>query len=226
MKKTGLLLIISLFALTLVHAQYEPAYNNKKPATTASEKGLRQTYLGIGTSLYGKYGFLGINCGYRFAPKTIGEVHLGLGGWGYKAGFSVTTHVLGRNTWCPTIGISRNSGAQNVPGNQTEVVHTITNEKFKVNTNLNYNPMTILHLGVQRQVITARNHRLVLELGYSLALTNMEVEFADRTVQVGNTTIPTDMLKFSDTQHDMFVAANPAGIMIGLVYQWGFGIYE
>jgi hypothetical protein len=206
-------------------AQYEPAYKKDQRAQKfIAPKPLKACYLGLGTGIYGKYGLMGIDFGVRLNPRTLAEINLGLGVWGSKTGFSFTTFAGADNTWCPSIGFTRNSGL--AASNMDCTVTLNGSNEFTVNTNLIYKPVNILHLSVQKQFISGKGNRFFFELGYSLAVNEIKVEFESSKVDYNGLIINTSDLKYSTTQQQVFNLLAPNGINISLGYQFGLGKYN
>ncbi|OYU96033.1 MAG: hypothetical protein CFE21_06375 [Bacteroidetes bacterium B1(2017)] len=221
MKKIFSSILFLILFSRIGSAQYEPAYGTTK----AEPKSLKACYLGLGTGIYGKYGFLGLDFGVRLSPKTLAEVNLGIGGWGSKAGFSFTTFAGASNTWCPSIGFTRNSGAA-LPSMDSKVNLPNSNEEVTVTSDMIYNPVNIIHLSVQKQFVSTKGNRFFIELGYSLAINEVKVEFDQPTLVYKGTTYNTSDLKFSNVQTAAHKAQAPNGINISLGYQFGLGKYN
>ncbi|MDZ4668503.1 MAG: hypothetical protein SGJ00_11570 [bacterium] len=223
MKSKLTILFSFLFLSKFGSAQYEPAY------TTKADKSLYATYLGLGTGIKGKYGILGIDFGMRLSEKTLAEVNLGLGLWGYKSGVSFTTFAGKNNTWCPSIGFTRNYGL-----NQflyaPEVRSIYDGDAFMLEkTLLNFKPINVLHLSVQRQFLNKKGNRFFVELGISMALNEVNVEFDEAFVKDGiNGAWPfsTKELRFTSKQLNSFKQQSPGGINISVGYQFGMGKFN
>jgi hypothetical protein len=219
-------LLIIVFVLNLIDftakAQYEPVYKkDKKGNSTSSEIEEPKFYLGLGTGLHYKMGVLGISVGYKVVPSIIAELNLGIGGYGSKVGITTIFNAINKNAWCPMLGFSRASGAPNVI-TEVEVIYMGTTTK--TTTDYYLDQMITLNTGVQRQFISKRGNRFVLEMGFAFSLTKQNYGFNESTALLAstNTYVPTSELTFSDNQKAIFKTLNPAGLMLGLSYNFGF----
>lgn len=226
MKKT-ILNLLFLVTVAIANAQYVPAEDSNPKSKTLSTPGktLYPIYLGLGTGVYGKYGIVGLSGAVRLSPQTLAELNLGYGFWGTKMGVSLTTFAKDKNAWCPSIGFSRNTGFENVQltslitykGGSSEMEYTGLHT---------FEPVNILHLGVQRQWLSARGNRILLELGYSLALNTPTVVLETTGIMFNNQFIPVSDITFSDTQQSIYDIMAPNGLMVSFAYQFGMGNYN
>jgi hypothetical protein len=92
MKKT-ILNLLFLVTVAIANAQYVPTEDSNPKSKTLSTPGkkLYPIYLGVGSGIYSKYGYLGISGACRLSTSTLAEVNLGLGAWGTKTGIALTT---------------------------------------------------------------------------------------------------------------------------------------
>ncbi|MBC7383584.1 MAG: hypothetical protein H7296_11450 [Bacteroidia bacterium] len=207
--------------------QYEPPTNKNNSVVDnplTADKPVHFFYLGIGSGIYSKYGIIGLAVGTRISQKTIAEAQFGLGGWGSKIGISLTTNVKNVNSWCPSIGFGRNFGSQALAFNPEVVLNG--GSPFKVDANVNYVPINVLYLSLQRQFLSKKGNRFVLELGYTVPLSETKVEFSDPTVRYNGNIIPTSDLIFSPVQKTAFNIQSPSGILISASYHFGFGKFN
>lgn len=186
-----------------------------------SDKLKHSIYLGLGTGIYGKYGIIGASMGVKVFPKTLIELNLGVGGWGSKAGISFTGPSFKRK-WFPSFGITKNFGAKNVLVN-SQISYKGGTTLLDYNQGLNYNDVNVFHLGVQRQWMSKRGNRFVLEMGYSFAMNEPIVSLAVDGITFYNSFIPKEDITFSNQQARIHQIVSPSGIMINLVYQFGIG---
>ncbi|MDP1727891.1 MAG: hypothetical protein Q8M15_13990 [Bacteroidota bacterium] len=206
-------------------SQYEPPVPIENKTNTAENPGQQPAfYIGLGTGLFCKYGLIGLAFATRITEKTLAEVQIGSGGWGNKAGFSVTTNVKRVNGWCPSIGFNRSFGADAIEL-EPEVVNN-GGAPFKIKTKLNLKPINVICLSMQRQFVNMRGNRFILEFGYSIPISETIVEFADQTVVYNGTIIPTSNLKFSTIQKTAFKLQNPSGLLLSLSYHFALGKYN
>lgn len=219
-------LLVLVFGLNLINftakAQYEPVYQkDKKENSTSNEIGEPKFYLGLGTGLHYKMGLLGISAGYKVAPHIIAELNLGMGGYGYKVGITTIFNATNKNAWCPMLGFSRASGAPNI---KTEVEVVYMGTKTKTTTDYYLDPMITLNTGIQRQFVSKRGNRFALEMGFAFGLNKQIYGFNEKTALLvsTNTVVATSELTFSDNQKAAFKLVNPAGLMLGLSYNFGF----
>ncbi len=206
-------------------SQYEPpVVKENKSDNTASVNQQPAFYIGLGTGLYCKYGLIGLAFATRITEKTLAEVQVGTGGWGSKAGISVTTNVKGINGWCPSIGFNRSFGAESL-----ELEPEVTNNggtPFKIKTKLNLKSMNVICLSMQRQFVNSRGNRFILEFGYSIPISETIVEFANPTIVYNGTVIPTSNLQFSTLLKTAFKIQNPSGLLLSLSYHFALGKYN
>jgi len=219
-------LFFIVFGLNLINyaakAQYEPVYQKeKKENSTSIEIGEPKFYFGLGTGLHNKMGLLGISAGYKVAPNIIAELNLGIGIYGSKVGITTIFNAINKNAWCPTLGFSRASGA---PSIETEVEVEYKGQTTKITTDYYLDPMFTLIPGVQRQFVSKRGNRFVLEFGFSLALSKQNYGFnkSEIWLPLTNNMVSTSELSFSTDQKTVFKAIDPAGLMLGLSYNFGF----
>lgn len=223
MKAKTLFIAFLLVLSTNLMAQYEPTHKSDK--STGEDKPVKAFYAGFGSSLYGKYGYLGGSFGARIAPKTIGEFNVGLGGWGGKVGFALTTNVNNKNSWCPSIGFGRNGGIQGVQLPVT-LVPKAGGDEISVTTGVNLDPINVIHLGVQKQIVSKKGGRFIFEFGYSLAVSNTSYSLSDNSFTYNGVLVPTSAMDFAAAQKTVFKMLNPAGIMFNVSYVFGFGNYN
>lgn len=225
MKKHAFVTLLLLGLSYPVFCQYEPPAQKENKNNEAGNVNQQPAfYIGLGTGIYCKYGLIGLAFATRITEKTLAEVQIGAGGWGNKAGISVTTNVKGINGWCPSIGFNRSFGAEAI-----KLEPEVTNNggtPFKVKTNLNLKPMNVICLSMQRQFLNARGNRFILEFGYSIPISETIVEFADQTVVYNGVVIPTSNLQFSSIQKTALKIQNPSGLLLSLSYHFALGKYN
>lgn len=220
MKSFAIAMLLFLFALQS-QGQYEPV---SRPIMKDPEDGrpLHRYYVGFGSGLSGKYGIFGLNFGTRLNPNTLAEINLGVGFWGLKSGFSVSTFVGPKNSWCPSLGITHNYGGI---GNKNIANVTMGGKDFDVETLLDFKPINVLHASIIRQFLTPKGNRFFIELGLSIPLNETEVVFAQNTVEYAGNIINTSDLRFSRSQRNMYQILSPGGLNISFGYQLGFRNY-
>ncbi len=218
--KNKLFLLICLFICSHVaFAQYESPYKNESSSVSSSEN--PNFYLGLGTGLNYKTGALGLSLAYRMAPKTLVELNMGLGGYGSKIGLGGVFNVVEKGAWCPSLSFSRASGFSDLL-TTVEVEVPGSNNAATTETKINLSPMFTLTPGVQRQFISKKGNRFVLEFGFAIPLNTATQEFAESFAEVNGVQIATSLLKFSSIQKTAFQVLDPAGLSLGLCYYFGF----
>jgi hypothetical protein len=229
MKTLRTLLLFFVLMNSNLYGQYVPPTNSKeKPPKDNSdevveEKNFFPAYLGFGTGLYSKYGFIGLSSAIRLSEKNLAELNIGRGGWGTKMGFSFTTFARNRKSWCPSIGFTRNFGGHNIPLT-AEVQVNGTDLIEDLDLLHHFLPVNIIHLTVQRQILSYRGNRIIFEMGYSLPLSKPEVIISgDSWVVVDGKFIPIDELSYTEAQELQFRIQAPNGILLSFAYQFGLG---
>jgi hypothetical protein len=218
--KNKLFILICVFMCSHVaYAQYESPYKNESSSVSSSER--PNFYLGIGTGLNYKTGVLGLSLAYRIAPKSLVELNMGIGGYGSKIGLGGVFNVVEKGAWCPSLSFSRASGGSEVPLT-VEVEEIGSNNAASTETKINLSPMFTLTPGVQRQFISRKGNRFVLEFGFAIPLNTATQEFSESFAEVNGVQVPTSFLKFSSTQKTVFKILDPAGLSLGLCYYFGF----
>lgn len=218
--KNKLFILICIFMCSHVaFAQYESPYKNESSSVSSFEN--PNFYLGFGTGLNYKTGILGLSLAYRMAPKTLVELNMGYGVYGSKIGIGGVFNVVEKGAWCPSLSFSRASGGSELPLT-VEVEVPSSNNTATTDTKINLSPMFTLTPGVQRQFISKKGNRFVLEFGFAIPLNTATQEFAESFAEVNGVQVPTSLLKFSSTQKSIFKALDPAGLSLGLCYYFGF----
>ncbi|MCF8425600.1 MAG: hypothetical protein K9H61_01765 [Bacteroidia bacterium] len=219
-------LFFIVFGLNLINytakAQYEPVYQkDKKGNSSSSEIGEPKFYFGLGTGLHYKMGLLGISAGYKVAPNIITELNLGIGGYGSKVGITTIFNAINKNAWCPMLGFSRASGFSTI---NTEVEVVYMGATTKTTTDCYLDQMITLNTGIQRQFVSKRGNRFALEMGFAFGLNKQYYGFNESSALLvsTNTRVSTNELTFSNNQKAAFKLLNPAGLMLGLSYNFGF----
>ncbi len=213
-----LVIALSLFSASAAYCQYEPPVTAPK-ADDPSAK-LRGAYLGVGTGLYSKYGLLGVAAGIRVSKYTLAEFTLGLGNNGAKMGGSLTFNVKGTNGWCPSIGFGRSTGFEVLGKNQDIKVLYLGKEET-ANGNIQISGVNLLFLSFQKQILSKKGNRFVMEFGYSIPLGPATYGFADSTVTINKISTPVSSVQLTDKQKSDFNLTNPSGLMISFSYHFG-----
>lgn len=166
-------------------------------------------YLGAGTGINSNCGAVGFKLGIRLNNKMILDAGVGIGTWGSKTSLGIVFNAVNKNSWCPTLSISRASGIENVDL-KLEVTDEL-NYTSKKNVKLNLNAATCFNVGLQRQWIRKSGNRLVLDLGFSIL------------VDGGNHELQDYYNKITDDGKKELNAFRPGGLTIGFSYN--FGVY-
>jgi len=178
-------------------------------------------YIGVGSGLYGKFGLIGAVIGVRVLPETLLELNMGMGGWGNKAGISLSNSSFSKK-WLPSVGLTKNFGAKKLPL-ATQITYQGGTTTIDYSDGLDYNDVNILHLGIQRQWVGKRGNKFVLEMGYSIALNEPNVTISADGIIFYNQFIPKKDITFTNQQNRIFDILSPNGIMLNLSYQFGIG---
>ena len=99
-------------------------------------------------------------------------------------------------------------------------------DEISVTTGVNFDPINVVHLGIQKQIISKKGGRFVFEMGYSLAVSNTTYSFSDNTFTYNGVLVPTTAVDFTSAQKTAFKILNPAGLMFNVSYLFGFGNYN
>lgn len=216
----SILSILLLLCLWLdpneLNAQYErPREVNNSGGKTAN------TFLSFGSGVNFKYGMIGMGVGMKLGENVLGELNLGIGGYGFKTGITAIFNAGSNKKWRPTLGLTRASGAEDFE-TEVEVTHNLLT--YKTTTKLNLPEAFALTPGFQRVFMFRNGSYLALDLGIAIGLNNFDAQISDQTVILDGIVTPSSEVEFTALQKQTLRVLGPSGLSIGLSYNFGLGL--
>ena len=213
LKKRYLTTLFLLGISLLGMAQYE-----RPRSSESNDIRKRNAFISIGSGIHYKYGLIGLGYGMMLNEQLLGELNVGIGGYGFKSGFTAIFNAGSNKKWRPSIGFSRASGSEN-QDLDVEVIYQLNNQN--INAKIDLEPAYVLVPGFQRVILFRNGNNLAFDIGLAIALNNPGYSFSEKFVKINGNTINTYELEFSDLQKSTFELLRPSGLKLGMSFNFG-----
>jgi hypothetical protein len=216
--QTKFIFLISFIAIFLARTESVFAQYERPRSADNSVLSKRNAFISVGSGIHYKYGLLGLGFGMMLNENVLGELNVGIGGYGYKSGFTAIFNAGSNKKWRPTLGFSRASGS-NATQFEVEVVHQLLN--YTITTEVDLAPAYVLTPGFQRVIVFRKGSNLAFDFGLAIALNTPSYQLSEDFVTIDGKMVSTNAVEFSDTQKLAFRLLRPSGIKIGISYNFG-----
>lgn len=217
--------IYIFFFLYLLLAQTNTTFGQYERPRSADNSNAKKAnaYLSVGSGMYYKYGLLGVGLGMMVGEDVLAEYTFGLGANAFKNGVNLVFNAGSNKKWRPTIGFVKASGVKGFE-TEVEVVIISTSATQKATAKIDRPPAYVLTPSLQRIFKFRNGSTMAIDLGIGLSLNNFEPNFSENAIVVDGFIVPVQEIKFSDLQKTLFQVNGPAGIIVGLSYNFGLGL--
>ncbi len=211
------------FFLSLLLVQTSTTFGQyERPREVSSNNGKRaNTFLSIGSGANYKYGLIGFGLGMMINENVLGELTLGYGGYGFKSGVNMVFNASLNKKWRPTLGFARASGWQDFE-TEVEVVYNLNT--LKTDALIDLPAAYVLTPGFQRIFKFRNGSSFAIDLGVGISLNNFKPSFSESTIKIEGFIVPANQVSFSSFQETIFNVMGPAGLSLGLSYNFGLGL--
>ncbi len=221
MKTKFNILSIAFLCLMLVQTNLSFAqYERPRSAENSNEK-KANTFFSIGSGANYKYGLIGFGLGMMINENVLGELTLGVGGYGFKSGVNMVFNAGLNKKWRPTLGFARASGFQDFE-TEVEVVYNLNT--LKTDALIDLPAAYVLTPGFQRIFKFRNGSSFAIDLGVAISLNNFKPSFSESAIKLEGFIVPTNQVTFSASQETFFNVIGPSGLSLGLSYNFGLGL--
>lgn len=217
------LTILSIFFLGLMLVQTNLSFGQYERPRTAENPNEKRanTFISVGSGVNYKYGAIGIGVGMMIGENVLGELTLGLGGYGFKSGVNLVFNAGANKKWRPTLGFARASGLQDF---ETEVEVVFNSNTVKTNAPIDMPAAFVLTPGFQRIFKFRNGSSFAIDLGVGISLNNFKPSFSEDAIKLEGFIVPSNQVSFSNSQETFFNVMGPSGLCLGLSYNFGLGL--